>query len=126
MPWDRSKNAGFTKGTPWIEADFDPERTVASEEESERSVLKFYRKLLALRQSDKVLLHGDFELLENDGKTTVYRRSLEGETRYVAVRFADTSAPLPDSVPAGAECLLCNYDGVTDTLRPYEARIYKV
>ncbi|MBO4452927.1 MAG: alpha-glucosidase [Clostridia bacterium] len=125
MPWNNGKNAGFSAGTPWIVADFDPDRTVEAEEKSERSVLKFYRKLLALRQSDKVLLHGDFELLQNDSGTVLYKRGKDGETRYIAVRFADTPAKLPDGIPENSDCLLCNYEDPGDTLRPYEARIYK-
>ena len=124
MPWNGGENGGFTTGTPWIKADFDPARTVEAEEKSERSVLKFYRALIGLRQSDETLLHGDFELLENDGATVLYRRKLGGETRYIAVRFTDAAAPLPASLPREAVCLLCNYGDVADTLRPFEARIY--
>ena len=123
MPWDGSANAGFTKGTPWISADFDPQRTVAAEEANAGSVLNFYRKLFALRQNDKVLLHGGFELLQNENGTVLYRRESGGETRYIAVRFADTPSPLPAGLPRGAKLLLCNYPGEADTLRPYEARI---
>ena len=125
MPWDGSANAGFTKGTSWISADFDPQRTVAAEEANAGSVLNFYRKLFALRQNDKVLLHGGFELLQNENGTVLYRRESGGETRYIAVRFADTPSPLPAGLPRGAKLLLCNYPGEADTLRPYEARICK-
>ncbi len=125
MPWNGGKHAGFTSGTPWIDFGFDPERTVEAEEKAERSVLKFYREFLALRQNDNVLLYGGFELLKNDGDTMVYRRSKDGDSRYIAVRFSDAPAPLPQEVPLNAECIICNYSDVTDTLRPFEARIYK-
>ncbi|MBQ9414709.1 MAG: alpha-glucosidase [Clostridia bacterium] len=126
MPWDGSAHAGFTTGTPWIVADFDPTKTVAAEEADENSVLWFYRKLFRLRQNDPVLLHGDFELLQNEDGTAVYRREKDGDVRLVVVRFADTPAPLPTIVPANTEALLANYPNGGDTLRPYEARILKI
>lgn len=125
MPWDGSRHAGFTSGTPWIEADFDPQRTVAAEDADGGSVLNFYRRLFALRQNDAVLLHGEFELLENENGTVLYSRKKDGETRYIAVRFADTRSPLPALLPRNAECILCNYADAPGELRPYEARIYK-
>lgn len=125
MPWDGSEHAGFTAGTPWIEAGFDAKRTVAAEDAYGGSVLNFYRRLFALRQSDAVLLHGGFELLENENGTVLYSREKDGETRYIAVRYANTPAPLPARLPRNAECILCNYASAADKLRPYEARICK-
>ena len=125
MPWNNGKNGGFSTGTPWIVADFDSERTAAAEESDDCSVLNFYRRLFALRQSDPVLLHGDFELLQNDDGTVLYRRRKDDQTRFIVVRFAETPAPMPQGMPAGGTCLLGNYRDETDALRPYEARIYQ-
>ena len=126
MPWSGAPNGGFTTGTPWISASFDPQRTVAAEEADPDSVLQFYRRLLRLRQADAVLRRGDFTLLLNEGGTVVYRRSLGADVRLVVARFSDAEAPLPEIVPPEAECLLCNYPDPGAALRPYEARILKV
>lgn len=121
IPWTTGKEGGFTTGTPWIKTQVDPGFTVEEQDKDDRSVLNFYRKLLALRKSDPCLKDGAFQLLENNDNTSVYTRTCGDETVYVVCRFDDTEAAMPACVPADAAVLLSNYDGKADTLRPYEA-----
>lgn len=52
MQWSKEKNAGFTKGIPWLKVNPDYVRNnVADQEKEETSVLHYYRKLLKLRKS---------------------------------------------------------------------------
>lgn len=64
MQWDNSENAGFTTGMPWLKVNPDYlSINVADQEKDEGSVLDFYRKLIALRKSDKygaILTYGEF------------------------------------------------------------------
>jgi len=121
IPWTTGKEGGFTDGTPWIKTQVDPGFTVEEQEKADKSVLKFYRKMLALRKSEEAIAHGVFELLENENGTSVYTRTAGDETVYVVSRFADFGAKMPDCVPKDGTVILSNYDGtVGKNLRPYE------
>ena len=128
MPWSEEANGGFTSGTSWIQCAVDPARTVAAEEKDPRSVLHFYRRLLALRRENDCLRRGEFALLHNEDGTVLYQNTLGARKTLVACRFADSEAALPDGVPENAALLLSNYEDADTTaaLRPYEARIFEV
>ncbi len=126
IPWTTGKNGGFTDGTPWIKTQVDPGFTVEEQENNERSVLNFYRRMLALRQSDPCLKDGAFALLLNENNTSVYTRTLGDETVYVVSRFDETEAPMPACVPENAQVMLSNYDVVDmTTLKPYQVTWFK-
>ncbi len=51
MQWDHGKNAGFTRGEPWISlCDNYTEVNVAAALRDENSVFYTYQKLIALRK----------------------------------------------------------------------------
>ncbi len=60
-------DAGFTTGTPWLAV--NPNHRwlhVAAQRDDPHSVLAHYRRLIALRHRDPVVVDGDFTLLEPD------------------------------------------------------------
>jgi oligo-1,6-glucosidase len=64
VQWDSSPGAGFTSGTPWLAINPDHvEVNAAAEVGDPDSVFEHYRRLIALRHADPVVIHGDFELL---------------------------------------------------------------
>lgn len=67
MQWDNTSNAGFTKGVPWlaIPASYKT-HNVATELKDPKSILVFYKQLLALRHSNRELLDGDYVALNED------------------------------------------------------------
>lgn len=121
MPWTPEQNGGFTTGEPWIKTQIDVGFTVAEQNEKERSVLNFYRKLFALRNTDPCLKDGEFELLLNENDTGVYTRTAENESVYVVSNFSDEEKPLPACVPIDAKVLLNNYEEIGKTLKPYQS-----
>ena len=124
MQWDSSKNAGFTSGKPWlpIHADF---KTCNAEIEDKNldSVLNFYRKLSELRNSNEVLIYGDYEELypENE-EIYIFTRSLNGKKFITAVNFTTHDVKLPVS---GGKKIIGNYLDEKNYLRPTEAAIYE-
>jgi oligo-1,6-glucosidase len=145
MQWDDSANAGFTEGEPWIAPHPQGEAIdVASARENPDSVWHYYRKLIALRSDEDlsdVIVYADYEQLTPEhGSLWAYTRTLGEECLLVALNFADepTAVSLPAEAIDGSATLslvLANYDppaattGVAlrdDTLRPWEARIYRV
>lgn len=131
MQWSAAPNAGFTTGTPWIGV--NPNYTTINAEAQENdpdSVLCFYRRLIALRRKLPIITEGDYALLLADHpQIFAYQRSWQGQRLYVICSFSSQTFDAPEILPyCGGRLLLCNYapDGDTQTLRPYEARVYLV
>ncbi|TFD48804.1 alpha-glucosidase [Cryobacterium frigoriphilum] len=130
MQWDASAHAGFTTGTPWIAA--NPNYTqvnVAADRAGDRSIFRFYQRLIELRHTLPTVCLGDFTMLEPQHESLyAFTRTLGAETLLVVANAAD--APLDMPLPAdvtGAELLLGNYPASSGAaLRPWEARLYRL
>lgn len=104
MQWNSEKNAGFSKGEKtWLPvAKNYTECNVQLQETQEKSHLKIFRELIALR-STPTFTDGTMELNAVDG-VLVYKRAIEGNTTgdmYVVVlnlagtdKFVNLSANL--------------------------------
>jgi alpha-glucosidase len=80
MPWDGSRNSGFTTGEPWLPLAPDAaEISVAAQKADPQSMLSLVHSLLALRRREPALSIGDFALLPTEGGTLAYRRSADGK-----------------------------------------------
>ena len=131
VQWDDSANAGFTTAEkPWFHVNPNyPLINVARQEADPDSILHFYRKAIALRKSLSVVRHGVYrEHFRHSGRHYVYSREMEGERLLVICSFTDRETRLP--LPRGfslhsAELLLCNYEGESAVLRPWESRVYR-
>ena len=128
MQWDASENAGFTTGTPWIGiADNYKAINAAAEVDDPDSVRSFYKMLVRLRKTHKVISEGKIEFLYPDNADLLaYRRygAEEGEELLVLCNLTEHDAPytLPEGW-ADADKLLGNYPDRNDALRPYECLI---
>lgn len=153
MQWDDSENAGFTTGTPWIMVNPNYAEVNAKRELADPgSVFHYYKKLIALRRREKIMVYGNYELLEQDSASLyVYTRTLEqngaadvedakaqtGETRKAAQRLLvicnftekEEAYGIPEEF-AGAGILIGNYERAqaegTILLQPYEALVLKM
>ncbi|MBC7724983.1 MAG: alpha-glucosidase [Burkholderiaceae bacterium] len=132
MQWDSSAHAGFSTGDPWIAV--NPNYPTVNTEEDRAaadSVFAFYRQLIALRHTDATVALGRFELLEpQHPQLFAYARTSEDGTDRLIVVANASDEPLTDPlpVPAGATLVLGNQPATGDdpTLRPWEARLYRV
>ncbi|MFS3927960.1 glycoside hydrolase family 13 protein [Priestia flexa] len=137
MQWDRTKNAGFSTGTPWMKVnpnyvDINVEKQISDEE----SILNFYKKLVALRKQHEVFVYGTYDLLlENHPAIYAYTRTLDDKKAIVICNVSSKQQEfkLPKEVKVKEEELLIhNYQVATDemvqefTLQPYETRVYFV
>ena len=132
MQWDDSKNAGFTTGTPWLKVNSNyPEVNAKAQVNDPDSVFSYYKKLIRLRHENEIIVYGDYELLEAESEETfIYKRTYENEHLMVLCNFTDHEVSVTDAVmeqiPDGAEKLITNYaDDRGQTLRPYEAKVYR-
>ncbi len=128
VQWDDSKNAGFTSGTPWIPVNPNyTEINAKAETADQDSVFHYYKKLIALRKQNPIIVYGKYEpLLKDSEELFVYTRTLGGEKLFVACNFTDKEASL--SLPEefiGSDRLISNmendYSRREIILKPYEA-----
>ena len=134
VQWNSEKNAGFTDGEPWFPVnDNYREINVADQENDPDSLLNFYRKLIAFRKANKVVLYGDYyEHYKKDKQFYVYERNYLNKKLLVICSFSKDQrrfdAPGGVSLKNGV-LVFCNYEMnqiVSNgfTARPYELRVY--
>ena len=88
MLWDRSANAGFTTGTPWLPVNTDfGSSNVATESANPQSMLALYRKLLQLRRKHPALHAGEVHEVRSKRGVLSYVRSFEGKRFQVLLNF---------------------------------------
>ena len=127
MQWSASPNAGFSTGEPWIMVNPNFVSINAdAEEHNPNSVLKFYQKLIAMRNASRTLQYGSYKpLWMEHGQIFAYQRELEGEIVTIICNISGEEADLPE-IPAG-ECVLSNIaEQARKTLLPYEARVIQI
>ncbi|RIW28442.1 alpha-glucosidase [Bacillus salacetis] len=132
MQWDANKNAGFTEGRPWI--NINPNYKEINVEEAlqdQNSIYYFYKKLIELRKQNQVMIYGTYEpVLEDDEEIYAYYREDGQEKWLVILNISEEDAERDWSQFVSledAELLLGNYDlPRSNTLAPYEARIYRL
>jgi alpha-glucosidase len=92
MQWDRSDNAGFSKGTPWLPVPPTYKtHNVADESNDPDSVLEFYKKVLKLRHANRALLDGNYTAVnESDANVLSYLRVYKDQGVAVALNMSDT------------------------------------
>jgi alpha-glucosidase len=104
MQWNTTTNAGFTQGKPWlpIPASYLT-HNVATESADPKSILNFYKHLLALRHQDEALLEGDYVALnQNDPNVLAYLRKYKNEAVLVALNMSSSTRVVSfDLAPQG-------------------------
>ena len=89
-------------------------------------MFSFYQKLIRLRKTHPVIVHGDFTLLmPEDRQVFAYTRCYEGKTLLVACNFSSETAALDEAAKTRGEMLAANYGEPGDkaVLRPWEVRV---
>lgn len=132
MRWDDSVNHGFNNGcAPWqIEAEALVDTNLKKDLESNKSIFRYYQKVLKLKKNE-VFIYGEvIELDHNNKQVIAYERILKDEKVLVLGNFS--SKEINYLIPSdykNKEVLLSNYD-VNDikeeiSLRPYETIVIK-
>jgi len=133
MQWNKSPNAGFTTGKPWLTINPNyPVINVETALSDKNSVFYTYKKLIDLRKNSEysdTIIYGDYELLlENDKNLFVYRRYDDNYNLLVIANFTEEHVPI--KVKYNAEKLLIsNYPDFTPQqhfLRPYETVVLRL
>lgn len=128
VQWDDSEQAGFTSGTPWIPVNPNyKEINAKAETKDPDSVFHYYKKLIALRKENPIMVYGKYEpLLEDSEELFVYTRTLDNEKLLTVCNFTDQDVAftMPEEF-TGRSCLIANmendYSKNNITVKPYEA-----
>ena len=131
MQWDASDNGGFTSGTPWLQVNKNYKTiNAAAQVNDPDSVFAYYKKLIALRHTNEVMVNGVYDVLIPDHpQIYAYTRTLGDKQLLVLCNDSDTNVAIPaelqEKIHAANNILIQNYkDTDESTLRPYEAVVY--
>ena len=137
MQWTAGRHAGFSTAEPWIGVNPDHsainvEATLADPE----SILHNYRRLIALRKAEPVMVHGRYKLiLEVHEEIYAFLRVLDDDRLLVILNFssAEPVFALPSHIDfAESPLWIANYPEEAGedirrlTLRPWEARVHRL
>jgi oligo-1,6-glucosidase len=137
IQWDASEHAGFTTGMPWIKVNPNyKEINVADALEDPNSIFHYYQKLIQLRKENPVIVYGSYDLLlDSHEEIYAFTRTLDEDQLLVILNFSRNTPVfhLPENITfSNAELLINNYEVDPNedlhqiTLRPYEARVYRL
>ena len=88
MQWDSSPNAGFSAGKPWLRVNPDYGRlNVELQRANDKSLLNFYRQLIALRRESPALMRGTYRSPSRPIDIWAYERTAEGQRMLVVLNF---------------------------------------
>lgn len=130
MQWASGRGAGFTEADiPWLKINANAETlNVEADEQSEQSLIAYYRRLITLRKTEPVLIDGDFIRIPAAEDVFIFRRTLADHKQITAVcSLARQERALFQ--PLSGEVLVSNYkrsaaDGLR-TIKPYEALLLR-
>jgi len=134
MQWDAKKNAGFSSETPWLPVHENHTTVnVAKQQNDHNSVLNHFRKMVALRKENLLLVYGNYEIIQEEHPTIyAYSRTLEDQKMLILLNFSELESSIAmSSYNSANEVLINNYselsvDKNTITLKPYQAVVLKL
>ena len=126
MQWSAEDGAGFNKGTPWLKINENYKTVnVKAEAEREDGVLAFWRRMIALRKSDKALAEGSFEMLYAGSRVYAFARELDGRRLISVCNMSGKASRLPKAIGGYDKLLVSSYNDAGDKLKPFEFRLYE-
>ncbi len=135
MAWDDSVNGGFNEGyEPWqcVHPAYK-DINVKKDLESEKSIYRFYRKLLQLRKNSEAAMKGEVQEFDHHNRQIIaYSRTWKQEKLFVLANFSSRKAvyTLPEWLK-DFDIILNNYSSFEGTgtklsLQPYQAVVLEV
>lgn len=134
IQWDRTENAGFTTGTPWLHVNPNyQEINVEANLEDPNSIFYCYHKLIQLRKDHPIIVWGDYELVKDTPEQVfMYLRHFEGETWAIVANFGEQTNTLQlEHLGQSSDVVISNYERTSVNfhhieLKPYEAFAVKL
>jgi len=129
MCWDNSEFGGFSEVSPWMKPhSMVKELNLKSDLSSEKSVFRFYQKLLKIRSSEDTLTLGTVTFLSKpEDNYFITLREHEGQKIVIICNFEENLTI--QTIFENGELLLSNYGGrekIKGEYRPFEIAVYKI
>jgi glycosidase len=89
--WNDSTNGGFNDGhAPWQCVNpLYPEINIKKDIESEKSVYRFYRKLLRIRKTHEAAVMGEIQEYDHENRRVIaYSRTYQGKKLFICANFS--------------------------------------
>lgn len=104
MQWNATGFAGFSTAGNWLKIHKDyPVVNVQVLAAKENSIFNNYKKLIAIRNSERVLQYGNYERLEYNAGQVLYTRAHAGEKITTIINFGKAKKAI---LPAGSKILM--------------------
>ena len=131
MQWSAEENAGFTEGKPWLKVNGNyKEVNAAAEMTKENGILAFWKKMIALRKTNQILMEGHFKSVYAGKQVYAFERKKGGKSLVAVCNMTGRSAKLPkrvirkSGVKKGSSIVVSNYDACDElVLKPFEFRL---
>ena len=128
MQWNNSTYAGFSNVEPWLKVNANKEYiNVEQDLNNEKSIIKFYQKLIAFRKGNNVIKNGEYICLNKKDKNIyAYKRVLNNQEVVVIANFKGKKikSNIIDTLNEH-KLVLANYINTSNVLEPFEVRVYK-
>jgi alpha-glucosidase len=96
MPWDSNERGGFSSGQPWLPVPHQHlALSVSAQEHDPSSALHGFRRLLAWRRDQELLIDGDIEFLAATESVLAFRRFDDTGALLAAFNLSADEASLP-------------------------------
>ena len=138
VQWANAPNAGFCPAdvTPWlpVNPNYTEGVNVTEQVDDPRSLLAFYKRMLAIRKQTPALITGDYTpLLEDHADCLCFLRHTEGQTCLVVLNYSDEAHTLAFDLDGSPPRLIFSTTARSDagnlsalTLAPFEIYIVEL
>jgi glycosidase len=126
MQWSSDNEAGFTAGKPWLKINGNyRDVNVKNELEESDGVLSFWKEMIAMRKSNRVLAEGDFRPLYEGKRIYAFERALGDKSVVSVCNMSGKTVKMPRKLRSLGEPTVSSYRSSGEALRPFEFRIYE-
>lgn len=124
VSWSDDEYAGFSTVKPWIKVNPSYKHiNVKIQESDPHSILNFTKDIIKYRKEHQSLIYGEFRQIKTNKNYFVYTRTLD-EKYMIVINLTDKTRKYP--IKVNGKLLFNNYENISDTLRAYEAHLYKI
>ena len=127
MHWNNSVNNGFNDGSKtWLAMNEKFKNiNVYNQENDDKSVLNYYKKLIKLRKQYKdILIDGEYvrwDKYEVNDDIFIYEKSFQDKKIIVILNLGANEISFDKYLIQDKKILISNYENINNVLRPYEA-----
>lgn len=127
MHWNNSVNNGFNDGSKtWLAMNEKFKNiNVYNQENDDKSVLNYYKKLIKLRKQYKdILIDGEYVRLDKyevNDDIFIYEKSFQDKKIIVILNLGANEISFDKYLIQDKKILISNYEKINNVLRPYEA-----